>query len=80
MKYNKINPEKQRQLFDTALLEKDHEEALHIISRVQDDGRFPRLVFHMTRRLDLAEALDARTRDAMELDYEKLQTLRAITV
>ena len=71
MNHTTINPEKQRVLFDDALREKQYEEALHLISEVQEDGRFPLLALRMTERLDLAKALDARHREEVELDYER---------
>ena len=65
-----INPEEQRKFLSTALEQKDYEQALHLISEVQEDGRFPLLAIAMSQRLELAEGRDAEAREQMEMDYE----------
>lgn len=72
-----INPQEQRDLFNIALQNHEWEQALHLISELQDDGRFPRLVEQMTKRLDLAQILERDEEEDSELEYEKWSNYRA---
>ena len=56
------------------------EGALHIISELQDDGRFRNLAKAMINRLDLAQLLSDQEADGIAFDYEQLQGLREGTI
>ena len=68
-KVEKNNLDEHRTAFDLALENHEWDDAVHLISEVQEAG-FPRAALGMTERWDLERALEAQQEQEMKDDWD----------